>query len=39
MVEKVTTSRCYHAVVDLNGVLVLRGVYCRGQERAVTLRP
>jgi hypothetical protein len=37
-VKKVTTSRCYHVVVDLNGILVLRGVYRRGQERTVTLR-
>jgi hypothetical protein len=38
-VDILTTSRYYHVVLDLNGVLVLRGIYRRGQERAVTLRP
>jgi hypothetical protein len=37
-VEKVTISRCYYVVVDLNGILVLRGVYHRGQERAIIFR-
>ena len=37
--EKVIKQRRYHVVLDLNGVLVWRGVYCCGIQLVILVRP
>jgi hypothetical protein len=38
-VDQVTSGRIYHIVIDLNGVLVHRGVIEKGKPRDVIVRP